>query len=191
MSPASGRSVGDATTLAGLVTRLRRALRSGIRSEIPWERLPMAQVELLQRLQEEPGLRVGELAARQHLATNTVSTLVQQMVDAGLVERSPDAADRRVLVVTATTAGRAALRDWQRANARRIEAGLRALDPAERESLTRAIPALTRFVEALEAQGADPSPPVARPRRRPATGARGAESSASVARTGRGSGPRS
>ena len=44
---------------ADVVNRLRRILRSSIRSKFPWERLPMAQVEILQRLAEEPGLRAS------------------------------------------------------------------------------------------------------------------------------------
>jgi hypothetical protein len=52
--PASGTAVGGAVDpaqvqrLTDVVTRLRRALRSSIRTEYPWESLPMAQVELLQ-----------------------------------------------------------------------------------------------------------------------------------------------
>jgi len=70
----------EAWALAEIVTRLRRVLRASVRSEFPWERLPMAQVEILQRLAEEPGLRITDLASRHRLATNTVSNLVQQMV---------------------------------------------------------------------------------------------------------------
>lgn len=73
--------------LADVVNRLRRILRSSIRSDFPWERLPMAQVEILQRLADEPGLRVTELAGRQKLAINTVSNVIQQTVLAGLVDR--------------------------------------------------------------------------------------------------------
>lgn len=155
MGRSPNRGVGDAAALAGVVTRLRRALRSSVRSEIPWERLPMAQVELLQRLQEEPGLRIGELAARQHLATNTVSSLVQQMVENRLVERRPDPGDRRALVVEPTAAGLLALHDWQEINARRIDSALNELVPAERESLTQSLPALARLVEVLESQGSE------------------------------------
>lgn len=157
MASSSEWAGNDAAAVAGLVTRLRRALRSGVRSEIPWERLPMAQVELLQRLQEEPGLRVGELAARQHLATNTVSNLVQHMVENRLVERRPDPRDRRALVVEPTPGGLRILRDWQQINARRIGSALDSLTAGERDALTRALPALSRFVEALETQGSNSS----------------------------------
>ena len=85
--------------LADVVNRLRRVLRSSIRSEFPWERLPMAQVEILQRLAEEPGLRVTELAARQKLAINTVSNVIQQMVLAGSVQRREDPRDRRAVII--------------------------------------------------------------------------------------------
>ena len=53
-------------------------------------RLPMAQVESLQRLHHEPGLRVNDLAARHRLASNTGSVLVEQMVLADQVTRTPD-----------------------------------------------------------------------------------------------------
>jgi len=83
----------DAWVLTDIVTRLRRVLRASIRSDYPWEKLPMAQIEILQRLHAEPGLRVNDLAERHRLANNTVSVLVQQLVVAGLV--NPRARSRR------------------------------------------------------------------------------------------------
>ncbi|MGN6606579.1 MAG: MarR family winged helix-turn-helix transcriptional regulator [Jatrophihabitans sp.] len=142
----------DAWPLAEIVTRLRRTLRSSVRSEIPWERLPMAQVELLQRLADEPGLRLGDLAARHRLAANTVSTLVQQMVQGGLVERGADPADRRATVLTLTDAGREHLQHWLEANSRRIAGALDALPAADRRAIGNALPALLRLVERLEEQ---------------------------------------
>ena len=93
----SGRAAVDAWLLTDIVTRLRRVLRASIRSEYPWEALPMAQVEILQRLRDEPGLRVNDLAARHRLANNTVSVLVQQLVAADLITRTPDPVDRRAV----------------------------------------------------------------------------------------------
>ena len=108
-SPVPDRSTPvEVWALADVVNRLRRILRSSIRSEFPWERLPMAQVEILQRLAEEPGLRVTELAARQKLAINTVSNVLQQMVLAGLVDRRVDQHDRRAVTVHLTDTGAAA-----------------------------------------------------------------------------------
>jgi DNA-binding MarR family transcriptional regulator len=140
----------DGWALAEVVTRLRRVLRSSVRSDYPWERLPMAQVEILQRLAEEPGLRVTELADRHRLATNTVSNLIQQMVVAGLVTRRDDPRDRRAVTVELTRAGRDQLRGWLAANGRRLDAALRELPAADRRAILATLPSLALLVERLE-----------------------------------------
>lgn len=140
----------DAWLLTDLVTRLRRVLRASIRSDFPWETLPMAQVELLQRLAEEPGLRVSELARRHRLATNTVSNLVQQMVVSGLVVRDTDEGDRRAVTVALTDLGANAISAWRSAHEQRLDAALSALTTRERTAIAAALPALTRLVGELE-----------------------------------------
>jgi len=142
----------DAWQLTELVTRLRRVLRASIRSEYPWEALPMAQVELLQRLREEPGLRLNDLAARHRLANNTVSVLVQQLVTAGLVARGPHPDDRRAVQLTLTDDGARMLADWQAAHERRLAAALGRLVSADRQAIQAAMPALGRLVDALEGE---------------------------------------
>src|ERR1700756_1716649 len=95
----------DAQQLTDVVTRLRRALRTSIRTDYPWESLPMAQVELLMALADHAPAKIGSLATLQRLAPNTVSGLVQQLVEAGLASRETDPVDRRVARVTLTDAG--------------------------------------------------------------------------------------
>jgi DNA-binding MarR family transcriptional regulator len=146
----------DGWLLAEVVTRMRRALRFGLRSEYPWERLPMAQVELLQRLSDEPGLRVSELADRHRLAPNTVSNLVQQMVQAGLVERRGDAVDRRAVTIELTGVGRTMLQGWLAANSRHLEAALERLSPSDRRVVIASVPAWSRLVQQLEQPGDEP-----------------------------------
>lgn len=110
----------------------------------------MAQVEILQRLVEEPGLRVTELAARHRLATNTVSNLIQQMVLAGLVERCNDPVDRRAVTINVTAAGAAQLDGWLAANNRRLDAALHELPAPDRRAILAALPSLSRLVDRLE-----------------------------------------
>jgi DNA-binding MarR family transcriptional regulator len=141
----------DAWAFTTMITRLRRVLRAAIRSEYPWETLPMAQVELLQRLAEEPGLRVRDLADRHRLAPNTISNLIQQMVTDGLVSRSPDEADRRAVTVELTPAGHRSLDGWLDAHARRFHAALAALSTADQRAIGRALAPLSRLVAELEA----------------------------------------
>ncbi|KAA2264308.1 MarR family transcriptional regulator [Solihabitans fulvus] len=142
-------TAGDARTLTEVVTRLRRALRTSIRSDWPWESLPMAQVELLQTLAERPPMRVGELAAALRLAPNTVSGLISQLMESGLVARNGDPADRRVARLTVTEAGHDKLAAWQRGHEQRIGSALDRLGARERAAVVRALPALDRLVDHL------------------------------------------
>ncbi|MEY9937681.1 MarR family winged helix-turn-helix transcriptional regulator [Streptacidiphilus sp. MAP5-3] len=139
---------GQVQRLTDAVTRLRRALRSSIRTEYPWESLPMAQVELLQTLAMGP-LRVGELAARQRLAPNTVSGLVGKMLEAGFVDRQADPGDRRTARIALTEAGHRQLSDWQRAHERRLATALAAIAPEDSAAVLSALDGLERLATAL------------------------------------------
>ncbi|MEO9137830.1 MAG: MarR family winged helix-turn-helix transcriptional regulator [Jatrophihabitans sp.] len=175
-SPPPDRSTPvEVWALADVVNRLRRILRSSIRSEFPWERLPMAQVEILQRLAEEPGLRVTELAARQKLAINTVSNVIQQMVLAGLVDRRVDERDRRAVSIHLTDTGQLELQGWMQANGHRLDAAFRDLAKKDRTAILASLPSLRRLVERLERlEGQDAVDHSVEPKNRP-----GADSSAS------------
>lgn len=148
-------AVPDARLLTEAVTRLRRALRASIRTDYPWEKLPMAQVELLQVLGEHSPARVSDLAARQRLAPSTVSGLIGQMITAGLVAREVDPADRRASVVTLTDAGREQLASWTAAHERRMDSALAALGERERSAIAGALPALFQLAEHLDESSRD------------------------------------
>lgn len=143
--------------LTEAVTRLRRALRASIRTDYPWETLPMAQVELLQVLDEHSPTRTSDLAARQRLAPSTVSGLITQMISAGLVAREVDPGDRRASVVTLTDAGRDQLAAWTAAHEQRMDDALDSLDDADRAALAAALPALFQLAERLGESGAGPA----------------------------------
>ncbi|PBC71779.1 MarR family transcriptional regulator [Streptomyces sp. TLI_235] len=137
-----------AQRLTDVITRLRRALRSSIRTDYPWESLPMAQVELLQTLAVAP-MRVGELAARQRLAPNTVSGLVGKLLEAGFVDRQADPGDRRTARIALTEAGRNQLLDWRRAHERRLADALESLSPTDRDAVMNALPGLEHLARSL------------------------------------------
>ena len=54
---------------------------------------------------EEDGLRIGELAARSHLAKQTMTTMVRVVEGAGFVRRRPDPDDARATRVHLTNRG--------------------------------------------------------------------------------------
>ncbi|MBH1938027.1 winged helix-turn-helix transcriptional regulator [Streptomyces sp. AV19] len=140
----------EARLLTEAVTRLRRALRASIRTDYPWETLPMAQVELLQVLAEHSPARVGDLATRQRLAFSTVSGLIGQMINAGLVARATDPHDRRASAVTLTDTGRRQLTAWSDAHEQRLSDALAALPDDERATVRAALPALLRIADLLD-----------------------------------------
>jgi DNA-binding MarR family transcriptional regulator len=149
---AAAADASDARRLTEAVTRLRRALRASIRTDYPWETLPMAQVELLQVLAERSPARVSELATRQRLANSTVSGLIGQMITSGLVTRDVDPGERRAAAVSLTDLGREQLAAWTRAHERRLDAALAALDDTDRAAVRAALPALFHLVDHLTTQ---------------------------------------
>lgn len=73
---------------------------------------PAAQWRTLTLLRDHGPQRLGDLARRSRISQPGMTRLAGQMTDAGLLERSPDPADSRATVLSATPAGVAALEDW-------------------------------------------------------------------------------
>ena len=101
----------------------------------------------------ECGLSMSELAARRGMALNSATALVDRLVHAGLLERSHDTADRRVVRVALTPAGqrlREAVAAVRLIEYQRI---LGELTVDERARLEAALPALERLAEIATARG--------------------------------------
>lgn len=141
----------DLDALADVVTRLRRALRRIVRSEVAYEALPMAQIEVMQLLAERPGLRAGEVGDTLLLAPTTVSTLVGALLTQDLIERQVDPADRRAWRLLLTEDGEARLADWQQSNRRVMRDAATQLGDQDLQALRNALPALTNLVAHLDA----------------------------------------
>jgi DNA-binding MarR family transcriptional regulator len=88
-------------------------------------------------------LRLHDLAARMAVSDATASRAVDVLVGAGLVERTPDAQDRRAVVIRPTPLGSERIR----ARRSQVERALRKLAPGERKQLTDL---LGRLNDALE-----------------------------------------
>jgi DNA-binding MarR family transcriptional regulator len=147
---AARASVADLDALADVVTRLRRALRRVVRSDLPFETLPMAQIEVMQLLAERPGLRAGEVGEALLLAPTTVSTLVGALLTQDLIDRRADPADRRAWQLHLTREGVQRLSDWQQSNRRVLREAAAHLESADLRALRDAVPALARLVGQLD-----------------------------------------
>jgi DNA-binding MarR family transcriptional regulator len=89
--------------------------------------------------------RVTALATAESVAQPSMTALLSRLERAGLVERSQDPADARAVLATITAEGLERLSTIREARATVIEARLAVLDPAEREALAAAIPALAKL----------------------------------------------
>ena len=136
--------------LAAVVARLRRVLRRAVRRNAV-DPLPPAASDVLVTVANRPGVGVTEVADELRLAPNTVSTLVRQLVERGLLVRSTDPTDRRAARLDITPAARARIDAHRDRRAETMERALAHLDPAERQVLAAAVPLLHRLTDALEA----------------------------------------
>ena len=152
--PPKGTAAPDLRTLAGdlaaALTRTRRVLRRAVRRGWPYEPLPRNQIELLRLAGERPGVSVAAAAAALALAPNTVSTLVNELRQMGLLERTPDSADRRMACLTPTAAGAARLAAWRDRRVELLEAALAELSQDDRAALAVSVAALEHLDGVLE-----------------------------------------
>ncbi len=158
----AGSDVGpDAGSDAGLdlasdveaVARLRIALARvsrRLRSVPAGQGLTPTQLSVLAAVVRGGTVRLSELAASEDVNPTMLSRVVAKLEADGLLTRTPDGADARAVVVTASTAGR---RRHERIRAERTQAVigvLAGLDADHVRALLAAIPALEELASALQ-----------------------------------------
>lgn len=91
--------------LLAAVERLARGIRVA-RQEIATDHnLSLLQLQVLEELHAGGGRRIGEIAAELYVTQPTVSDAIATLEKKGIIERSPDPADGRAVVVTTTPRG--------------------------------------------------------------------------------------
>jgi DNA-binding MarR family transcriptional regulator len=149
--PASGdRLTALADRLLGALSAVRRNGRHHAARPVELAPLTGAQLELVRLVRRHPGTSVADAAAQLRLAANTVSTLVGQLVDEGLLERGIDAADRRVARLQLRPEIRRKVDAWRDRRMLNMAAAISRLSTADRQALARAVPVLERLAGELE-----------------------------------------
>jgi DNA-binding MarR family transcriptional regulator len=143
-----------AEQLFDVLASLRRAARHIVGRPWPTQPLSGAQIELVRLVRREPGIPVGSAADSLGLAANTVSTLVRQLTEAGVLRREPDPTDRRVGRLEVTATARRRIEGWRDKRHELAAGALARLDPADRRTIEQALPALGRLVTALTEEDA-------------------------------------
>jgi DNA-binding MarR family transcriptional regulator len=141
--------------LTDALVGIQRLIRRRLRRETPDPPLRGAEVEVLRLVVERPGIGISDAARELHLAGNSVSTLVNQLVRAGYLVRETDPADRRAARLLPTPAAETRLREWRRRRADLVRRQVARLDEADREALRVAVPALRQLAVILREEAED------------------------------------
>lgn len=128
---------------------LRREVRRAVGRPWPLQSLSGSQVELLRLIRRQPGVSVADAATELGLAPNSVSTLVGQLNDAGLIRRTPDPADRRVARLTLTSAARRYTEAWRDRRSAVAASAISQLTARDRVLLESALPVLDKITDSV------------------------------------------
>ncbi|MFH8252633.1 MarR family winged helix-turn-helix transcriptional regulator [Microbacterium sp. B2969] len=150
----------DAARLSALVSPLRRTLLGAARAAERLPDIPDAQVEVIRALPRGAAHSPGELAALLGLSRSAVSNLLAAMEKRGLVTRRAKTGDRRQVEVVATPTAHGLFDRFDAASVALVGAAAADLDPADRDVLAAAIPALERLRDALAARRRPETSPI-------------------------------
>jgi DNA-binding MarR family transcriptional regulator len=117
-----------------------------------FEKLRPRHVELLRVLTHRPGISVRAAAEHLSMRPHNVSTLVTDLVNAGLVERRADTADRRIARLHPSDAARDQIEALDRELHATLVGALQRLTDVDRGRIGAAMPALHRLVAGLPPQ---------------------------------------
>lgn len=135
--------------LMRVTASIRRFARRSLASSLGYPALPEAKRELLLVVEARPGIGVAAAAAELGLAGNSVSTLVNALLEAGLLLRETDPADRRAARLTLTESATQRLRRWRQARGELLGRALDQTGARDRAAIEAAVPALRRLHTAL------------------------------------------
>jgi DNA-binding MarR family transcriptional regulator len=142
MQPVVDISDDDARIAAGF-ERFAEVLRR----LTPREELSLTAASTLRRLARSGPHRLCELFGPEGVSQPAMTQLVSRLERDGLAVRGTDPADRRVVVVSITAAGRAAVARRREGRAEALSALLGKLEPADHAALVAALPALDRLAD--------------------------------------------
>jgi DNA-binding MarR family transcriptional regulator len=144
-----------ADALVAQTARIRRAGRRHSGRPVELSLLTGAQLELVRLVRRRPGLSVADAAHELGLAANTVSTLVRQLTDAGLIVRQVDQSDRRIARLELSRAISSKVDAWRDRRVVALAEAIGHLSEDDQERLSEAAALLARVADRLESAGAD------------------------------------
>jgi len=142
-----------ATVFVDLIPGLHELLRQGTGGKPHFESLRPSgpdvpgQIRIMRVLRQRGPLTMQELAAATDVSAPTVSGIVKRLAAQQVVARLPHVEDGRVVLVDLTPEGRAAMDAFRQSRIDALQARLDSLDPADRDAISDALPALQRLFD--------------------------------------------
>jgi len=134
--------------LANAISELRLVLGQlvrRLRSENP---LPLSHLAVLGRLDRSGPQTTSRLAAAERMRPQSMAQTLAELHTEGLIDRRPDPADGRQILVELSDSGRIFLTsEWQRREGWLSQAIADELTPAEQDLLVEAVTLLRRLAE--------------------------------------------
>ena len=133
-----------------LAELLNRRMHSGRLDE--WEGLDMTipQIKSLALLERMGPLRMGSIAFHLGRALSATTTVVDRLVEKGLVDRVADPSDRRAVVCELTETGQQQIAQFWRVGNERLQMVAGLLEEDELETVVRGLELLGRADERLQ-----------------------------------------
>jgi DNA-binding MarR family transcriptional regulator len=136
----------DPTSIANRLRPALLRLNRELRREIHSLGVSGQQVSLLIKIQQEPGIGVGELASWERMSKPGMSKYVAKLEAQGLVRRT-ELADRRRVGLELTPEATRVLSSVKRRRTAWLAERLRELSPAELEAVDAAVEPLLRLLD--------------------------------------------
>lgn len=108
------------------------------------------QVTLLFQIQQNRGIGVRDLAALERVSPASMSSHVERLERAGLIQRTPDPTDRRRQGLSLSAEGERVLRSVKSRRTAWLAARLQQLSPAEVAALDAAVEPMLALIEGAE-----------------------------------------
>jgi DNA-binding MarR family transcriptional regulator len=138
------------TTIAELASQLRPALlrlTRVVRNQRVDMSVTLTQLSAMATLRKSGPMSAGELAACERVQPPSMTKVLANLEERGLVRRDVHPADRRQAVLAITPAGEALLASERRSRDMWLTKRLATLTPDERALLQRVVPILEKLAE--------------------------------------------
>ncbi|MGE2834378.1 MarR family winged helix-turn-helix transcriptional regulator [Mycobacterium sp. SMC-4] len=114
--------------------------------------LPASELAVLRTVMDQPGRSVSEVAQSLAMQQSNASAAVRSLVERGLVDKRPDANDRRISLLEPTPRALSERSQIEDAIAATVSAALETLSADHAAALREAVPAMQALTEQVGVQ---------------------------------------